>query len=190
MVPAGTDFFFPALYDEIPFNHEGGISGRAPFTGADLRAYLNSTLTYLIEYRGLRVFAVDSPRFLHPDRVSAEVMKGGGIDVILEGIASRKAKDDDGKIANDIPLRIKGLQPRYFIPTHFDDFLPLRQFKEFDYEIRIISDTSDLKGFIDGFRTDSCLNTEPCPSLRMMKMFYYYSLEGLLPEGSRKPQAR
>lgn len=171
------------LYDDIPLNHEGNISGKAPFTGADLRAYLNSSLTYLIEYKGLRIFAADSPRFLHIERVSAEVMAGGRIDVLLQGIASRKARDDDGTpLSNDLPQRIKGFQPRYFIPTHFDNFfVPLKHFKIFDYQINVVTDNSDLKGFIDGYRNDSCLNTDPCPNLRMMKMFYYYSLEKLLP---------
>lgn len=172
------------LYDDIPFNHEGSVTGEPPYKGADLRAYLNSSMTYLIEYKGrFRIFAADSPRFLHSERVSREVMAGGRIDVFLGGIASRKAKDDDGNpTSNDLPQRVQGFQPRYFIPTHFDNFfVPLDQFKPFDYQIKVLTDNSDLKGFIDGFRTDTCRNTDPCPNLRMMKMFYYYSMENLLP---------
>ena len=171
------------LYDDIPLNHEGNITGKAPYTGTDLRAWLNSSLTYLIEYKGFRIFLADSPKSLHQDRVSREVMAGGRIDVLLQGIASRKRKDDDGKlISNDLPQRVRGFQPRYFVPTHFDNFfVPLKNFKVFDYEIKVVTDNSDLKGFIGGYRSDTCLNADPCPNLRMMKMFYYYSMEKLLP---------
>ncbi len=158
------------LYDDLPFTLEGPISGKAPFKGLDLKAYLNSTLTYLIEYKNqFRIFAVDSARFLNPDgRVSMEVMAGGPIDVLLEGIASR-IKD------NGIPERIKGFQPRYMVPTHFDNFfIPLDQFRIFDFRITLFTDNSNLKGFIDEY------GGAEGPKLRLMKMFYYYSMENLL----------
>lgn len=170
-----------ALYDEIPFNLEGNVTGKAPLTGGEYRAYLNSSMTYLIEYsagsglpgnpkRTLRIFASDSARFLHGERVSREVMEGGPVDLLLEGITSRK-KD------NGIPQKIEGFMPRYFIPTHYDNFfVPLDQFRTFDFEIKTPNDNVQLKEFIQTF----CGPETHCPKLRMMKMFYYYSLENLL----------
>lgn len=169
------------LYDDIPFNLEGNVTGKAPLTGGEYRAYLNSSMTYLIEYnassglpgspkRTLRIFASDSARFLHGERVSREVTEGGPVDILLEGIASRK-KD------NGIPQKIGGFRPQYFIPTHFDNFfIPLDQFRTFDFEIKSPNDNSRLKEFIQTF----CAPSTYCPKLRMLKMFYYYSLENLL----------
>jgi hypothetical protein len=172
------------LYDDLPLNLDGDIVGRAPYSGAALRAHLNSSLTYLIEYDGgrFRIFAADSPKSLHQDRVSMQVMAGGPIDLLLEGIASRKRVDENGApVSNDIPARIAGFRPRYLVPTHFDDFfVPLRKFKVFDYEIKLLTDNSDLEGFLGGFKRDSCKSADPCPELRLMKMFYYYSLKNLL----------
>jgi hypothetical protein len=161
------------LYDDLIFTHEGGITGRPPFKGADLRARLNSTMMYLIEYKNqgnsFRIVAVDSPRGLHTARVSAEILAGGPIDVLLEGIASRVKE-------NAIPDRITGFKPRYFVPTHFDNFfVGLDQFRVFDFQLKVTTDNSNLKGFIDGF----CRGAG-CPNLRMMKMFYYYSMQNLL----------
>src|SRR5206468_2435085 len=110
-----------------------------------------------------------------PDLVAAEVGTGGPVDLLLEGIASRM-KD------NQIVTRINKLKPRYFIPTHYDNFFkPMDQFRTFDFELidPIIApnDNSRLKEFIETFGHDV---QTPLPKLRMMKMFYYYSLEELL----------
>jgi hypothetical protein len=170
------------LYDDIPFTLEGRVSGKAPLSGLQYKAYLNSSMTYLIEYnpgagrRMLRIFASDSARFLHDERVSLEVTQNGPIDILLEGIASRQ-KD------NKIPARINGLKPRYFVPTHFDNFFkPLDDFHTFDFVITdpfvAPNDNSRLKEFLQNFCGPEI--SAPCPKLRMMKMFYYYSLENLL----------
>ena len=174
------------LYDALPFNLEGDVSGKAPLTGLQYKAYLNSSMTYLIEYnagsdlpggpnRTFRIFASDSARFLNNERVSAEVAEGGPVDILLEGIASR-IKD------NKIPQRIDGFKPRYFIPTHYDNFFkPMDQFQIFDFMIMdpIIApnDNSRLSEFIRTFGQDIHV---PPPKLRMLKMSYYYSLQNLL----------
>jgi hypothetical protein len=163
------------LYDDIPFNLEGNVNGKAPLTGGEYRAYHNSSMTYLIEYNSgnakkLRIFATDSARFLNGERVSSEVMQGGPIDILLEGIASRKKE-------NGIPKKIEGFKPTYFVPTHFDNFfIPFDVFRAFDFKIMAPADNSELKPFIEGF----CKDTTYCPKLRTMKMFYYYSLQNLL----------
>jgi L-ascorbate metabolism protein UlaG (beta-lactamase superfamily) len=169
------------LYDDIPFTLEGGLSGKAPLTGLQYKAYLNSSMTYLIEYttgsgnakRTFRIFAADSARFLHPAEVSREVMQGGPVDLLLEGIASRKKE-------NMIPQKIDGFMPKYFIPTHYDNFfVSFDKFRTFDFAIKETgSDNSQLKQFIETFCGPEIHS--PCPKLRMMKMFYYYSLEKLL----------
>ena len=161
-----------SLSKDLSFTLAGKITGNPPYKGADLRAYLNTSMTYLIEYKDqFRIFAVDSPRFLHSERVSAEIMAGGPIDVLLEGIASRKTD-------NAIPARITGFHPVYLVPTHFDNFfIPLDEFKVFDFKIMLFTDNSNLKGFIDDYRYAG-------PKLRMMKMFYYYSMDHLLHRSS------
>jgi hypothetical protein len=171
------------LYDDTFLTLEGGISGKAPLTGLQYKAYLNSSMTYLIEYdagpeaaggpkRTVRMFAADSARFLNGERVSSEVTAGGPVDILLEGIASRRKE-------NGIPRKIDGFKPRYFIPTHYDDFfVPLDQFRTFDFEINATgSDNSRLKEFIEAFCGPDI--HVPCPKLRTMKMFYYYSLQTL-----------
>jgi len=175
------------LYDDIPFTLEGDMRGKAPLTGLEYKAYLNSSMTYLIEYsmgsglspdpkRTLRIFATDSARFLNGDLVSSEVTQGGRVDLLLEGIASRK-KD------NRISDKINGFNPAYFIPTHYDNFFkPMGEFQTFDFEISdpIVApkDNSNLKEFIQGFCGPEI--RRPCPRFRMLKMFYYYSLENFL----------
>ena len=173
------------LYDDLIFTLEGTLRGKVPLTGLQYPAYLNSSMTYLIEYntgsgaagdpkRALRLFLADSARFLNGQRVITEVLQGGPVDLLLEGIAARKKK-------NGIPQKIDGFNPRYFVPTHFDDFfVPLDQFQNFDFEIEATgSDNARLKEFILQDFPSSCGATA-CPKLRMMKMFYYYSLEKLL----------
>src|SRR5262245_45973490 len=163
------------LYDDIDLTLEGNLGGKAPLTGLQYPAYHNSSMTYLIEYnpgagrKPLRIFAADSARFLNGERVSNEV---GTIDILLEGIASRRKQDG-------IPAKINGFKPRYFIPTHYDDFfVSLDQFRTFDFEITATgSDNVRLKEFIQTFGQGIQI---PPPKLRMMKMFYYYSLENLL----------
>jgi len=167
------------LYDDTFLTLEGGVSGKAPLTGLEYKAYLNSSMTYLIEYnpgapkKKLRIFAADSARFLNGERVSREVMEGGPVDLLLEGIASRKKE-------NGISEKINGFKPAYFIPTHYDNFfVPFDQFRTFDFEISATgSDNSRLKEFIQTFCGPDIQS--PCPKLRTMKMFYYYSLEKLL----------
>jgi L-ascorbate metabolism protein UlaG (beta-lactamase superfamily) len=169
------------LYDDIPFTLEGNIRGKAPFTAAEYRAYLNSTMTYLIEYgepgatKKFRIFTSDSARFLLPERVSAEVAQGGPIDILIQGIAARR-KD------NGIPEKIARLKPRYVVPVHYDNFfVPFDQFRAFDYMIKAPNDNSRLLEFIDELTKSPA--TAPASRLRMMKLFYYYSLVNLLADG-------
>jgi hypothetical protein len=167
------------FYDDIPLLLEGDLSGPAPLAAVNYKAYLNSSLTWLIEYAGdspsqkpFKIFASDSARFLLPDLVSPEVTATGPVDLLLEGIAARA-------VDNRIPLRIEKFMPEYFVPTHYDNFfVPLDQFQTFDFELKAPTDNSKLKDFIDkefcGLQPSSA-----CPRFRMMKMFYYYSLETL-----------
>jgi L-ascorbate metabolism protein UlaG (beta-lactamase superfamily) len=164
-----------ALYDYYPVKLEGEMHGKPPYNSLDFLAYLDSSLTFLVEYAGphgsFRIFATDTARYLNPVRVSMEVAEHGPVDLLLEGIASRKHD-------NGIPDRIAGLQPRYFVPTHFDNFFKsMDQSWTFDWRILLPQDNSRLKDFIDEY----CDSESPfCPKLRMMKTFYYYSLNGLV----------
>jgi L-ascorbate metabolism protein UlaG (beta-lactamase superfamily) len=165
------------LYDDTTFTLQGTIWGKAPFAGDQYRAYLNSSLTYLIEYvvggkTKLRIFAADGARSLDQKDVSREVAADGPVDILLQGIAARKKE-------NAIPDRIEGFQPKYFIPTHYDNFfVPFTEFRNFDFTIQMQTDNSALVDFLRTFSKTA--EKSPGTRLRMMKMFYYYSLENLL----------
>lgn len=165
------------LYDDTTFTLDGTLWGKAPLAGAQYRAYLNSSLTYLIEYvvagkTKLRIFAADGARSLDQKDVSQEVAAGGPLDILLQGIAARNKE-------NAIPARIEGFQPKYFIPTHYDNFfVPFTEFRNFDFTIQMQTDNSALVDFLRTFSKTA--EKSPGTRLRMMKMFYYYSLENLL----------
>jgi L-ascorbate metabolism protein UlaG (beta-lactamase superfamily) len=161
------------LYDTYPVELKGPMRGKPPFIALDYLAYLHTSLMYLIEWKGFRILATDSARGLNGDRTGYEIVsEGGPIDLLLQGIASR-LKD------NHIAERVDWTMPRYFIPTHYDNFFfPMDQFWKFDYKILLPNDNSLFKEFIDDYCGKEV--NPPCPALRTMKMFYYYSLSNLL----------
>jgi L-ascorbate metabolism protein UlaG (beta-lactamase superfamily) len=160
------------LYDIYPVELQGPMLGKPPFLSFEYLAYLHTSMTYLIDYKGFRILATDSARFLNEGLTGWEILQGGTVDLLLQGIASRK-KD------NHIADRVTWTAPRYLVPTHFDNFFkPMDQFQEFDYKILLPNDNSNLKAFIDGFCGKEI--RRPCPALRMTKMFYYYGLENLI----------
>ncbi len=168
-----------ALYDLYPFfKVEGDIDEHPPLRSSDYKAYLSSTLTYLIEYKGkFRIFASDSAGFLNWWRISREV---GKVDLVLQGIAARENMDDTARY-------LGGLEPKYFVPAHYDNFLePFQNMKELDYKI-MLTDHSELAKFLMEFNSRYVKEAEQIagagfvpPKLRMLKALYYYSLEGLL----------
>jgi hypothetical protein len=131
-------------------------------------------MSYLITYKGkFRMFFTDSARFLNGERVAWEIWRDGGpVDVLALGIASRK---NDNRIAD----RVEWFQPRYLLPTHYDNFFrPMDEMVDWDYKILLPNDNSLLKEFIDGYCGGEV--RPPCPALRMTKFDYYYSLENLI----------
>ena len=190
--PAGRfgDFIITAFgsdhpsYDYLPgVVLDGFVSGRAPFRAAEYKTWLNTSIGFLIEYRGLRLFFAESPIVRHAGEI-------GRVDVLIQGIASRR---DCDFIANTMAA----LQPRYVIPSHYDNFFkPLSAFKKFDAQIgEGPVDFSRFDDFVRGYKDQylvraRLLRPEPGsafnPQLRLMKLFYYYSLEKLVWANSSK----
>jgi L-ascorbate metabolism protein UlaG (beta-lactamase superfamily) len=167
-------------YDDYPWlKFVGEINSVPPMMAGQYLSYLDSSLNYLIEYKsGFRIFATDVANFLNADKVAQEV---GHVDLLLQGIAARKNEDDTSRF-------LAAMQPRYFIPTHYDDFF--RSFRgqtEFDFRILMPQDQSRLADFESDFnrvyvpkaRLLAGDDEMKAPKLRLVKLFYYYSLVGL-----------
>ena len=185
--PAGSfgDFSITAFgsdhpsYDYLPgVVLDGLVSGQAPYRAVEYKTWQNTSIGFLIEYRGLRFFFTESPIVRHADQI-------GRVDVLIQGIASRRESDF---IANTMAA----VQPRYVIPSHYDDFFrPFSDFQQFDAKIgEGPLDFSRFEEFVRGYeeqylgRARTLLkNPNPAfhPRLRLLKLFYYYSLEKLVP---------
>ncbi len=164
-------------YDYLPgIMLDGLVSGQAPFRAVEYKTWLNTSVGFLIEYRGLRLFFAESPIVRHADHV-------GRVDILIQGIASRR---DCDFIANTMAA----LQPRYVIPAHYDDFFkPFTQFKKFDAHIgEGPVDFSRFEDFVRGYEENYVARARALaknksrpfhPQLRLLKLFYYYSLEKL-----------
>lgn len=165
-------------YDYLPgVVIDGFVCGGAPYRAAAYKTWRNTSVNFLIEYRGLRLLFAESPLVRHAGQI-------GRVDILLQGIASRR--DGDG-IANTLAA----LQPRYVIPAHYDDFFkPFTAFEKFDARIgEGPVDFSRFEDFVRGFeakyvaRARLLLEDKSRPlhsQLRLLKLFYYYSLENLI----------
>ncbi|MGH7496755.1 MAG: MBL fold metallo-hydrolase [bacterium] len=165
-------------YDYLPgVVIDGDVSGREPYRATEYKTWLNTSIGFLVEYRDLRFFFSESPIVRHADQV-------GRVDVLIQGIASRK---DCDFIANTMAA----VQPRYVIPTHYDDFFkPLTEFQNFDAKIgEGPLDFSRFEDFVYGYEGGYAAQARALvkhengsfdPQLRLLKLFYYYSLEKLV----------
>jgi len=155
----------------------GTFHGEPPYRGTGYTTRFNTSIGYLIEYQGLRIFFTESPIVRH----SSEI---GNVDILIQGIATRKDY-------NTIPRTLASLQPEYVIPSHYDNFFkPLQEFENFDVRIGFGPvDFSRFEQFVTSFesyyveraRNRLRQNAHSLkPKLRLMKLFYYYSLVNLL----------
>ncbi|MFQ6674541.1 MAG: MBL fold metallo-hydrolase [Fidelibacterota bacterium] len=179
------------MYDFLPWEGpEGTVTGTPPYTILDYKLYDTLSIGYLIQHRDFRLFISETPLLRHPQKV-------GPVDILILGIAARKRE-------NTIPESLAALRPRIVIPTHYDNlFKPLREFHRFDYIIGfppdfiprtqkrelLLVDFSRFPQFLTQFDTyfvpeargmigEDTLSFDP--RLRLMKLLYYYSLEGLV----------
>jgi L-ascorbate metabolism protein UlaG (beta-lactamase superfamily) len=177
------DFVITALgsdhpgYDHLPgVAIDGFVSGQAPFRAAEYKTWSNTSIDFLIEYRGLRFFFAESPLVRHAGQV-------GRVDILVQGIAARR--DGDG-----IASTLAALQPRYLIPTHYDNFFkPFTGFEKFDARFGAGPlDFSRFEDFVRGYEDKYIARARTLvkdnfqsfhPQLRLLKLFYYYSLEKL-----------
>jgi len=170
-------------YHPIPWRGPDGIVEKSPpYSALGYKTYHNVSIEYLITYRGLKIFFSESPTVLYPEKV-------GKVHILLQGIASRKNE-------HTIPQTLAYLQPEFLIPTHYDNFFkPLREFQQFDYHIGLpfaeeIIDFSRFEEFLTEFPTfvqeaeeiSSDKPVENPPQIRLLKLFYYYSIESLIPK--------
>jgi hypothetical protein len=137
-------------------------------------------ISYLIEYKGLKFFFASSAGGRDFNDLREEV---GRVDVLFQGI---KGRDWSDKIAS----LMGALRPRYVVPTHYDNFLKdLESMTEFEYTARLASELIKYPEFLADFEPKYYYNARrkawdwgyfytEC-RLRLMKMFDYYSLEGL-----------
>jgi len=155
----------------------GTVHGKPPYKGTGYKMRSNTSIGYLIEYQGLRIFFSESPIVRH----SIEI---GNVDILIQGIAARRDY-------NTISGTLASLQPEYVIPGHYDNFFkPLKEFENFDVKIAFGPvDFSRFEQFVTSFesyyveraRKRLTQNTHSFkPKLRLMKLFYYYSLVNLL----------
>ena len=137
----------------------------------------NTSIGYLIEYQGIRIFFTESPIVRHSNEI-------GNVDILIQGIAARRDY-------NTISGTLAALQPEYVIPGHYDNFFkPLKEFEKFDVNIGFGAvDFSRFEQFVTSFEryyverarkrlTQNAHSFQP--KLRLMKLFYYYSLVNLL----------
>lgn len=155
----------------------GAMKKHPPHNAGDYRIQHNSSIGYLLEYKGLRIFFSESSIVKHAKQI-------GKVDILIQGIASRRDY-------NTIVQTLAYLQPEYVIPSHYDNFFkPIRKMKTLDTKIGLGPfNFSRFEQFVTGFekfyvraaRDRFNLNEiQLQPKLRLMKMFYYYSLVNLL----------
>lgn len=186
----------------IPVALDGDIKGPAPFSALGYRAYRNSSIIYLVEYREkLKILVAETPLFTNPARSFREI---GKVDILLQGIASREKND---RVASTLA----GVRPDIVIPTHYENFfVPLDEYRELDPNIGLlpaIDIFSRLEEFLNRFpafsapserfegdetyvgRANAMIRRQRRPDddsapyeprLRLLKMFYNYSLETLV----------
>jgi L-ascorbate metabolism protein UlaG (beta-lactamase superfamily) len=155
----------------------GTVHGKPPYMGTGYKMQSNTSVGYLIEYQGIRIFFTESPIVRHSNEI-------GNVDILIQGIAARR---DYYTISGTLAA----LQPEYVIPGHYDNFFkPLKEFEKFDVNIGFGPvDFSRFEQFVTSFEryyverarkrlTQNAHSFQP--KLRLMKLFYYYSLVNLL----------
>ncbi|MFQ5674810.1 MAG: MBL fold metallo-hydrolase [bacterium] len=165
-------------YDNLgPTAIGGSIRHTPPVWSTDYKMRFNTSIGYLIDYRGLRIFVTESP-------IVRQHRWIGKVAILIQGIAARKEH-------NTIIQTLASLQPDVVIPTHYDNFFkPLTDFTDFDTQIGFyFLDFSRFEQFIQSFesyyvkraRARVRQNAQRFhPKLRLMKLLYYYSLRELL----------
>jgi len=173
-------------YDYVPWRGpKGPVKDKPPYNYWDYKLYNNLSIGYLVETNGLRIYFSDSPLVINPELI-------GQVDIFIQTITTRAE--------NNISTCLEELKPNYYIPAHFDNFFkPLDSFSNFDTVIGLDlpENIFDLPGpslvnysryneFLNEFETQyvpqamASKKLDRKPKLRVLKLFYYYSLESLL----------
>ena len=174
-------------YDYIPWRGPKGspVIDKPPYNCWDYKLYNKQSIGYLVETNGLRIYFSDSPLVINPELI-------GQVDILIQTITTR-AK-------NNISSCLAELKPEYYIPAHYDNFFkPLSAFNKFDPVIGLdlpekrsdspkpsLVNYSRYNEFLTEFETQyvpQALESKKLnrrPRLRVLKLFYYYSLESLI----------
>ncbi len=156
----------------------GSIKKQPPHNVFDYKMNHNTSIGYLIEYQGLRIFFSESAIVRHINQI-------GEVDILIQGITSRRDY-------NTIVQTLAYLKPKYVIPSHYDNFFkPIKKMKTLDTKIGVGPlNFSRFEQFVIGFERNYVRAARDLfklsgnnfqPKLRLMKLFYYYSLEKLRP---------
>ena len=173
-------------YDYVPWRGpKGPVKDKPPYNYWDYKLYNNLSIGYLVETNGLRIYFSDSPLVLKPELI-------GQVDIFIQTITTRAE--------NNISTCLEELKPNYYIPAHYDNFLkPLDAFSKFDTVIGLdlpenrfdspgpsLVNYSRYNEFLNEFETQYVPQAVASkklyrkPKLRVLKLFYYYSLESLI----------
>ena len=173
-------------YDYVPWRGpKGPVKDKTPYNYRDYKLFNNLSIGYLVETNGLRIYFSDSPLVLNPELI-------GQVDILIQTITSRAD--------NNISTCLEELKPNYYIPAHYDNFLkPLDAFSKFDTVIGLdlpenifdspgpsLVNYSRYNEFLNEFETQyvpqavASKKLDRKPKLRVLKLFYYYSLESLI----------
>ena len=173
-------------YDYVPWRGpKGPVKDKPPYNYWDYKLYNNLSIGYLVETNGLRIYFSDSPLVKNPELI-------GQVDIFIQTITTRAE--------NNISTCLEELRPNYYIPAHFDNFFkPLDAFRNFDTVIGLdlpenifdspgpsLVNYSRYNEFLNEFETQyvpqamASKKLDRKPKLRVLKLFYYYSLESLL----------
>ena len=173
-------------YDYVPWRGpKGPVKDKPPYNYWDYKLYNNLSIGYLVETNGLRIYFSDSPLVNNPELI-------GQVDIFIQTITTRAE--------NNISTCLEELKPNYYITAHFDNFFkPLDAFSKFDTVIGLdlpenifdspgpsLVNYSRYNEFLNEFETQyvpqavASKKLDRKPKLRVLKLFYYYSLESLL----------
>jgi len=173
-------------YDYVPWRGpKGPVKDKPPYNYWDYKLYNNLSIGYLVETNGLRIYFSDSPLVINPELI-------GQVDIFIQTITTRAE--------NNISTCLEELKPNYYIPAHYDNFFkPLDAFSNFDTVIGLdlpenifdspgpsLVNFSRYNEFLNEFETQyvpqavASKKLDRKPKLRVLKLFYYYSLESLI----------
>ena len=173
-------------YDYVPWRGpKGPVKDKPPYNYWDYKLYNNLSIGYLVETNGLRIYFSDSPLVINPELI-------GQVDIFIQTITTRAE--------NNISTCLEELKPNYYIPAHYDNFFkPLDVFSKFDTVIGLdlpenifdspgpsLVNYSRYNEFLNEFETQyvpqavASKKLDRKPKLRVLKLFYYYSLESLI----------